>query len=417
MLSRSRHYNTRYKHDLTPRQRQVLDRIARGHTNAEIAADLDLTLDGAKWHVSEILSKLALDSREEAAEYWRSYNRPLSRVSRSMSGLASFGALKVMALGGGLVAVAGVPFVLVVLLGESETLVTAPNQPSAAVCGAKDLELRITPQKSGSDSLILAEAHFLRPCEPGGFTLELVDSNTGKPAPVDGNEATIIPSPTVQVDPGGWLPIGLPMHWSNYCLSGDSFTAIGRMAGLEVRSQVTAPPCVEPGSPTTLGPGNSLRGGHPQVLQLAAQLDEAVRTGDPKAVLSIAGGLVSTYQFFPAGAEPSLHSASEIEALLRQFLGPSLARASAGCHTNAADCSSFIITFASNDPSRPPIYFAFGRPDPYSRPSLTGFGTIGPGMETMLSSGAAQTVIGDTFFAIISKTDAHLAPATAWTAP
>jgi hypothetical protein len=30
-----------------------------------------MSLDGAKWNVSEILSKLGLASREEAGEYWR----------------------------------------------------------------------------------------------------------------------------------------------------------------------------------------------------------------------------------------------------------------------------------------------------------------------------------------------------------
>ena len=42
----------------TPRQREVLDLIARGRSNTEIAEDLGLSLAGAKWHVSEVLSKL-----------------------------------------------------------------------------------------------------------------------------------------------------------------------------------------------------------------------------------------------------------------------------------------------------------------------------------------------------------------------
>lgn len=56
---------------LTSRQREVLELIARGRTNSEIAAQLGITLDGAKWHVREILGKLDVTSREEAAQAWR----------------------------------------------------------------------------------------------------------------------------------------------------------------------------------------------------------------------------------------------------------------------------------------------------------------------------------------------------------
>ena len=56
---------------LTGRQREVLALIARGYTNPQIADALGVTIDGAKWHVREIMSKLGVDSREEAAEWWR----------------------------------------------------------------------------------------------------------------------------------------------------------------------------------------------------------------------------------------------------------------------------------------------------------------------------------------------------------
>lgn len=66
--------------DLTARQREVLALLGEGRTNPEIAEALGLTLWGAKWHVSEILSKLGLTSREQAAEYWRWSRRPLRRM-------------------------------------------------------------------------------------------------------------------------------------------------------------------------------------------------------------------------------------------------------------------------------------------------------------------------------------------------
>jgi DNA-binding CsgD family transcriptional regulator len=52
---------------LTAREREVLDLIRRGLTNEEIAQRLGISLDGAKYHVSQILSKLGVATREEAA--------------------------------------------------------------------------------------------------------------------------------------------------------------------------------------------------------------------------------------------------------------------------------------------------------------------------------------------------------------
>ncbi|MGK2964804.1 MAG: helix-turn-helix domain-containing protein, partial [Tepidiformaceae bacterium] len=46
---------------LTGRQREVLNLIARGYTNPQIADALGVSIDGAKWHVREILSKLGVD--------------------------------------------------------------------------------------------------------------------------------------------------------------------------------------------------------------------------------------------------------------------------------------------------------------------------------------------------------------------
>jgi DNA-binding CsgD family transcriptional regulator len=62
---------------LTDREREVLALLARGCTNAEIAAALDVTFATAKSHVSAVLSKLGVESREEAAEIWhRIHRRP-----------------------------------------------------------------------------------------------------------------------------------------------------------------------------------------------------------------------------------------------------------------------------------------------------------------------------------------------------
>lgn len=54
---------------LTPRERQVLGLIARGYSNREIAEELVISEKTAETHVSNILSKLNLASRTQAAAY------------------------------------------------------------------------------------------------------------------------------------------------------------------------------------------------------------------------------------------------------------------------------------------------------------------------------------------------------------
>ena len=52
---------------LTTREREVLDLVARGMTNREIAAALFISENTAGVHVSRILGKLGVSRRTEAA--------------------------------------------------------------------------------------------------------------------------------------------------------------------------------------------------------------------------------------------------------------------------------------------------------------------------------------------------------------
>ena len=74
---------------LTPREWEVLALIREGLSNPEIAARLGIGREGAKYHVSEILSKLGASSREEAARWRPKEARP--SWGMALAPLAFFG--------------------------------------------------------------------------------------------------------------------------------------------------------------------------------------------------------------------------------------------------------------------------------------------------------------------------------------
>lgn len=57
--------------DLTCRERDVCERIAQGRTNREIAQELCIALPTVNNHVAQILQKLNVRNRTEAALWWQ----------------------------------------------------------------------------------------------------------------------------------------------------------------------------------------------------------------------------------------------------------------------------------------------------------------------------------------------------------
>jgi len=57
-----------HRHDLTKRERQAARLVAAGLTNREIAERLGVETATAKTHVSNVLSKMGVESREEVRE-------------------------------------------------------------------------------------------------------------------------------------------------------------------------------------------------------------------------------------------------------------------------------------------------------------------------------------------------------------
>jgi DNA-binding CsgD family transcriptional regulator len=106
---------------LTERQREILALVVRGHTNGEIAEETGLSLATVKWHMSEILSKLGLTSRDEAAEYWQARQRPAERVTRWAKGLMGVPALKFVGAASALATAAAIGFTLLFSGGETKS--------------------------------------------------------------------------------------------------------------------------------------------------------------------------------------------------------------------------------------------------------------------------------------------------------
>ena len=60
-------------HDLTAREREVLALLVAGFSNPEIALQLNVSVAGVKYHVSNILSKLGVSNRTEATALARQH--------------------------------------------------------------------------------------------------------------------------------------------------------------------------------------------------------------------------------------------------------------------------------------------------------------------------------------------------------
>ncbi|HWC31197.1 MAG TPA: helix-turn-helix transcriptional regulator [Dehalococcoidia bacterium] len=55
----------------TDRQRQVLDALVEGKSNVDIGQRLGITVDGAKWHVGELLAQTGCEDRQALARWWQ----------------------------------------------------------------------------------------------------------------------------------------------------------------------------------------------------------------------------------------------------------------------------------------------------------------------------------------------------------
>jgi len=115
---------------LTERELEVLRLMARGLSNGEIASRLGIGFETAKWHVSHVIGKLGVRTREEAVEEWRRRNSLRIRVSRGFKSLAP-GAIALKVAGGaGAVLLAGGAIAAVVATRSASDAPTQPAEPT-----------------------------------------------------------------------------------------------------------------------------------------------------------------------------------------------------------------------------------------------------------------------------------------------
>lgn len=74
-----------YPDVLTPRQQEVLELVRDGRTNGEIARELGISHDGAKWHVSEIIGRLGVTTRDEAAQWQPEREREVAAPTAALA--------------------------------------------------------------------------------------------------------------------------------------------------------------------------------------------------------------------------------------------------------------------------------------------------------------------------------------------
>ena len=206
---------------LTPREWAVFEHLREGRTNEEIAQRLGITLDGAKYHVSSILSKLGVSSRTEASRWQPA--QPARVGFRGWSFLLALGKMTGVAVAASALLGVGV-LGYGVLISESATGVADPASASTISAGQP---LNEAPGRSGepnttqepsSDSLtrqagasdvvppaagsaVSIENHVTT--TPGNPLVLVPPTRTLAPTPADSgcDDCNVQPTPTPKLQP------------------------------------------------------------------------------------------------------------------------------------------------------------------------------------------------------------------------
>ena len=203
---------------LTDREREVLELLRRDFTNEQIAQRLGISPDGAKYHVSQILSKLGVGTREEAAAWRREERRALWARWPLWAKLGPAGAA--IAAGVGLVAVIAMGWG-----GHGDVENSLPGVAQAESGGHSSTRTSLMPIKSPTASESATPTPIAIVAQPTLVATPYVTivENTEPPTPEESPAVT--PTPSVSPD----LPRG--------DLGFERFKA-GSYSGIQTRGEV-----------------------------------------------------------------------------------------------------------------------------------------------------------------------------------
>ena len=171
---------------LTPREWEVLELLRQGLSNPEIAQRLGISRAGARYHVSEILGKLGVEGREEAARWrpvegrrpwWTAALLPVAALWRKAGALPVGLSTAATAVSGGLLVAAfaglGLMAFLLVRAGDEEGPRLVADSPTATVeetprrTGIAEVDAILDAVESGEPDRVRALVRFTPvPCEP-----------------------------------------------------------------------------------------------------------------------------------------------------------------------------------------------------------------------------------------------------------
>ncbi|MCC7364712.1 MAG: helix-turn-helix transcriptional regulator [Dehalococcoidia bacterium] len=238
---RAAHYKLGRAGELTPRQREVMDLIAAGRTNGEIAQELGLTLDGVKWHVREILARFNVASREEAAEAWRTRPPLTVRARRRFAAFPALLLARPLAWAGVAAGAAGVVVLVAafaVAIPRGGGTAGADDSVQAAQCELDDVHVLVTAVADQDAIVMTAElwyrevhtypweyigiAHETRCRLAGDFEVRILESPLTPerdPVPL---EAAFAPPPAVAaldrvIERDRDQSLFVRFEWRNFC--------------------------------------------------------------------------------------------------------------------------------------------------------------------------------------------------------
>jgi DNA-binding CsgD family transcriptional regulator len=195
---------------LTPREWEVLELLRDQLSNEEIARRLGITERTAKFHVSEILGKLGLASREEAARWeprarpwWAPAAAPLALLGRRVPGWlgAAAGACAAAGVVGGLAVLA------LLVLREGDAAISTAGAEQRLVFAAGGSIFAVAPDGSRLRELVIGERgsawHAAPALSPDGETMLFTRDYDLWAAGGDGRGARLLADVAQLVTPPG----------------------------------------------------------------------------------------------------------------------------------------------------------------------------------------------------------------------